>query len=114
MDIPGTEYYVPKGWKIRYLPPVVHCDEEFWGANPKEFQPDRFVERSQHDKLSMYYIPFGGGNRACLGEHFARLEMRVFLVRVTQNRFRVNLATPGTASKFPINMVTSSFRVLEG
>ena len=31
------------------------------------------------------YLPFGGGIRECLGKEFARLEMKLFAVRLVQN-----------------------------
>ena len=44
--------------------------------NPKQFVPERFLER----KYSAYeFIPFGGGNRLCLGYALAMLEMKLVL-----------------------------------
>ncbi len=43
---------------------------------PDQFRPDRFLER----EFSRYeYIPFGGGNRRCLGMAFALFEMKLVL-----------------------------------
>jgi cytochrome P450 family 110 len=43
---------------------------------PDQFRPDRFLERP----FSLYeYIPFGGGNRRCLGMAFALFEMKLVL-----------------------------------
>ena len=43
---------------------------------PREFRPERFLERKfgPHE-----WNPFGGGNRACLGQAFALYEMKVVL-----------------------------------
>ncbi len=47
--------------------------------NPKQFLPERFLER----KYSRYeFIPFGGGNRLCLGYALAMLEMKLVLATV--------------------------------
>jgi cytochrome P450 family 110 len=47
--------------------------------DPKQFRPERFLER----QFSLYeYIPFGGGNRRCLGMAFALFEMKLVLAAV--------------------------------
>lgn len=44
--------------------------------NPECFRPERFLER----QFSVYeYLPFGGGNRRCLGMAFAQFEMKIVL-----------------------------------
>lgn len=46
---------------------------------PQKFRPERFIERN----YSPYeYIPFGGGNRRCLGYAFALLEMKLVLATI--------------------------------
>lgn len=46
---------------------------------PDQFRPERFLER----QFSRYeYMPFGGGNRRCLGMAFALFEMKLVLSRV--------------------------------
>ena len=46
---------------------------------PKRFRPERFLER----QFSAYeYLPFGGGNRRCLGYAFALFEMKLVLATV--------------------------------
>lgn len=43
---------------------------------PKRFRPERFLERS----FSPYeYLPFGGGDRRCIGSAFALFEMKLVL-----------------------------------
>ncbi|TAF06454.1 MAG: cytochrome P450 [Nostocales cyanobacterium] len=46
---------------------------------PEKFKPERFLER----QYSQYeYIPFGGGNRRCIGMAFAMFEMKLVLATV--------------------------------
>jgi cytochrome P450 len=46
---------------------------------PDQFKPERFLER----QYSQYeYIPFGGGNRICIGMAFAMFEMKLVLATV--------------------------------
>jgi cytochrome P450 family 110 len=46
---------------------------------PDQFRPERFLER----QYSPYeYMPFGGGNRRCLGKAFALFEMKLVLTSI--------------------------------
>ena len=55
-----------------------HHREDLY-PEPKQFRPERFLER----KYSPYeFIPFGGGNRLCLGYALAMLEMKLVLSTV--------------------------------
>jgi cytochrome P450 family 110 len=57
---------------------LAHHREETYG-NPKEFIPERFLKRH----FSPYeYLPFGGGNRRCLGMSFAMYEMKIVLATI--------------------------------
>jgi len=56
-------------------------------SNPEEFQPERFLESA----FSPYeYLPFGGGERRCLGAALATFEMKVFLMTIL--KMQINLA----------------------
>ncbi|MEM8675862.1 MAG: cytochrome P450 [Cyanobacteria bacterium P01_G01_bin.67] len=46
---------------------------------PKQFKPERFIERQY---TAYEYLPFGGGNRRCLGYAFALYEMKLVLATV--------------------------------
>jgi cytochrome P450 len=49
---------------------------------PKQFRPERFLER----QFSPYeYLPFGGGNRRCIGSAFALFEMKLVLFQILSN-----------------------------
>jgi cytochrome P450 len=52
----------------------------------KQFRPERFLER----QFSPYeYLPFGGGNRRCIGMAFAQYEMKLVLATIL-SRFQVS------------------------
>ncbi|MBD2002638.1 MULTISPECIES: cytochrome P450 [Cyanophyceae] len=62
-----------------------HREETF--PEPKQFKPERFLER----QFSPYeYLPFGGGNRRCIGMAFAMYEMKLVLATIL-SRFQVSL-----------------------
>jgi len=50
--------------------------------DPKQFRPERFLER----QFSPYeYLPFGGGDRRCIGSAFALFEMKLVLFDLWSN-----------------------------
>ncbi|MEH2169685.1 MAG: cytochrome P450 [Nostoc sp.] len=55
-----------------------HHREDLY-PNSKQFKPDRFLERQF---TQSEYLPFGGGNRRCIGMAFALFEMKLVLATV--------------------------------
>ena len=54
-----------------------HCEDLY--PEPKQFKPERFLER----QYSPYeFLPFGGGNRRCIGYALALLEMKLVLAKI--------------------------------
>jgi unspecific monooxygenase len=57
---------------------LTHQREELY-PQAKQFKPERFLER----QYSQYeYLPFGGGNRSCIGMAFALFEMKLVLANI--------------------------------
>lgn len=57
---------------------LTHHREDLYPQS-KQFKPERFLERQF---LPSEYLPFGGGNRRCIGMAFALFEMKVVLATV--------------------------------
>ena len=73
-----------------YLVPciyLVHRREDIY-PEPKQFKPERFLER-QFSPAE--FIPFGGGNRRCLGYALALLEMKLVLATI-MSQYELTLA----------------------
>ncbi len=76
------------GWT--YSPPtqllactyLVHHDPTLY-PDPHEFRPERFVESPPNPRT---WLPWGGGRRRCLGQHFAMLEMQTVLRAILATR----------------------------
>lgn len=57
---------------------LTHHREDLY-PDAKLFKPERFLER----QFSAYeYLPFGGGNRRCIGSAFAQFEMKIVLAKI--------------------------------
>ncbi len=73
---------------------LVHQREDLY-PNPKQFQPDRFLER----QFTPYeFIPFGGGVRRCIGEALAMYEMKLALATALS---RYELVLADTKPEYP-------------
>ncbi|WP_406398634.1 cytochrome P450 [Streptomyces sp. NBC_00879] len=72
-------YRLPAG--VAVLPSVgaVQSDPRLWGADAKEFRPERWLEGTPPQNA---WIPFGGGVRRCLGAMFAQIEVETVLAGV--------------------------------
>ncbi|MEP6516811.1 cytochrome P450 [Microcoleus vaginatus] len=80
-------YNIPKGMILSTCIYLVHQRPDIY-PEPKCFKPERFLER----QFSPYeYLPFGGGNRRCIGAAFAMLEMKLVLAKVL-SRYSLELA----------------------
>jgi cytochrome P450 len=66
---------------------LTHHREDIY-PEPKRFKPERFLEK----QFSPYeYLPFGGGNRRCIGMVFALFEMKLALATIV-SRYEMAMA----------------------
>ncbi|MBD1826301.1 cytochrome P450 [Microcoleus vaginatus GB1-A2] len=80
-------YNIPKGMILSTCIYLVHHRPDIY-PEPKRFKPERFLEK----QFSPYeYLPFGGGNRRCIGTAFAMFEMKLVLAKVL-SRYSLELA----------------------
>ncbi|MFG1876881.1 cytochrome P450 [Sphaerisporangium sp. NPDC049003] len=71
-------YDVPAGTLVCVSPWVLHRDPRYWDE-PEAYRPERFASGRAARHLSHQYLPFGGGPRICVGQHFALVEATLVL-----------------------------------
>ncbi|MEU8759304.1 cytochrome P450 [Streptomyces sp. NPDC048659] len=76
-------YPVPAGADVIVAPWVTHRHPRYWD-DPERFDPDRFTPEREAARPRYAWFPFGGGPRACIGQHFSMLESVIALAMILQ------------------------------
>jgi cytochrome P450 len=63
---------------------ALHSDPALW-ERPLDFDPDRFSPENSKDRDRWQFVPFAGGPRSCIGEHFAMLETTLALATIVRS-----------------------------
>ncbi len=79
VDIDLAHYHVPIGTSLLVSPWVNHRLARYF-PQPEKFAPERWI--NQPEPIPYTYFPFGGGQRSCIGEAFARQELRLTIQAV--------------------------------
>ncbi|MDA4105449.1 cytochrome P450 [Mycolicibacterium monacense] len=83
-DVEVDGYRVEAGSLVGIGIYAVHRDPELWDR-PLEFDPERFSPENVKDRDRWQFIPFAGGPRACIGQHFAMLEATLALATLIRS-----------------------------
>jgi len=73
------EHTIPAQIQLLVAQCVLHRDPR-WYAEPDAFEPDRWLDPPQLPRFA--YLPFGGGPRVCIGNHFAMMEAEIALNKI--------------------------------
>jgi cytochrome P450 len=82
-DIEVGGYRVEAGTVLAVGIYALHRDPALWD-DPLVFDPDRFSPENSKNRDRWHFIPFAGGARSCIGEHFARLETTLALATIVR------------------------------
>lgn len=87
-------HYIPADSYVITWPGMNHWLPELY-TNPRQFDPERFLEpRAEHKQHRYAFAPFGGGAHKCIGMNYGRLETKTVLHRMLRS-YRMELARPG-------------------
>jgi cytochrome P450 len=76
-------YRIPKGSTVLISPWALHHDARFF-PEPDRFRPERWLDGSAKNAPKHAYLPFGGGVRVCIGNHFAMMEAVLVLATMAR------------------------------
>jgi len=76
-------YTAKTGSIVGICPYVLHRHPRYW-EEPERFNPDRFLPSNNEKRPRYAYLPFGGGSRMCIGNHFAMMEAQIILAMIVR------------------------------
>ncbi|MFE9500376.1 cytochrome P450 [Streptomyces collinus] len=71
-------FSIPQNAEVMYSPAALHWDEEIF-PDPTQFKPERWLDAEASTIPRSAFIPFGAGNRRCIGDNLAIVEMHTVL-----------------------------------
>ncbi|KAG5669765.1 hypothetical protein PVAND_000059 [Polypedilum vanderplanki] len=97
--IENSSHIIPKGADV-WIPMIgIHFDEKYW-KHPEKFDPERFTQEEIAKRPNHCYLPFGDGQRNCIGMRYALLIVKYGLALIIKN-FKV---TSNPKMKYPIKL----------
>lgn len=76
-------YRIPAGSNVLINSYLLHRHPDFWD-DPEYFRPERFSPEETARRPKHVYIPFGSGQRVCIGKHFALAELILVLATIAR------------------------------
>jgi cytochrome P450 len=86
-------YAIPAGTTVVPLIYGIHHHPEIW-SEPDRFDPQRFTSEQVAQRHKLAYLPFGMGQRQCIGKDLALMEAQIILAMLVQ-RYELT-AVPGS------------------
>ena len=77
-DDRAGEIDIPKGSTVIVYVYGAHHAPRYW-ESPESFDPGRFIKANEKLRRPFTHLPFGGGPRGCIGNHYAMLQMLMIL-----------------------------------
>ena len=77
-------HVIPAGVSLYVMPWVLHRSSDHF-AEPLSFRPERWLDGLEQRLPRGTFLPFGGGPRTCVGQHFAMMEMTIILATLLRS-----------------------------
>ncbi|HUH64159.1 MAG TPA: cytochrome P450, partial [Terracidiphilus sp.] len=91
---------IPSGSMVIVFVYGAHHAPRYW-QNPEEFDPERFTKEEMKLRTPFTFLPFGGGPRVCIGQHYAMLQILMILSELTR-RYHFELVPGQTIEARPM------------
>lgn len=82
-EVLAGKYRIKKGQPILILTPQLQRDPTIF-PDPETYDPDRFSPDLEVARPAWAWMPFGSGQRACIGRHFSFYESQLLLGLILQ------------------------------
>ncbi len=82
-DTTISGYHIPAGTNVFWSPYVLHRDPRSF-PEPTTFDPNRWLPDRKKNIPRDAYIPFGAGNRMCIGNTFALMAIPIIAATITR------------------------------
>nr|QIK02099.1 cytochromes P450 345A1 [Holotrichia parallela] len=102
--LPDSDILIEKGLAVMIPVIALHYDPKYF-PNPQDFDPERFSEENVRGRNPFTYLPFGDGQRHCIGKRMAVLTVKLALFHIIKN-FEVEI---NQKTKVPIQFSPKSF-----
>ncbi|WP_406002736.1 cytochrome P450 [Streptomyces sp. NBC_00829] len=95
-------FWIPAGVEIAFSLYALHRDPDLY-PDPDRFDPDRWLPERRAERPREAAVPFGAGNRKCIGDAFAWTEATIALATILR-RWKLR---PAPGSKAPQESLAS-------
>ncbi|KAH7392516.1 cytochrome P450 [Pyrenochaeta sp. MPI-SDFR-AT-0127] len=125
-DTTVAGHFIPAGTMLFVVPWAINRNPALWGQDSEEFVPERWIDK-QTGRATMHggadsnysFLTFLHGPRSCIGERFARAELRALLAGFVGS-FDMKMADEkevvvvgGTVTSKPMNGMNLELRRVE-
>ncbi|MEM7348331.1 MAG: cytochrome P450, partial [Chloroflexota bacterium] len=103
-------FHIPAGKTVAPIPYVIHRHPDFWEA-PEKFEPERFTKARAANRHKLAWLPFGAGQRQCIGRDVSIMEGQWILARALQ-MYKITAISGQTTQPRPSATLKSSHGVV--
>jgi cytochrome P450 family 6 len=82
--IPNSKLTIPKDSLVMIPSYCIQRDPEYY-PDPEKFDPERFSDENKAKRHPMTFLPFGQGNRNCIGFRFGLMQTKIGLIQLLMN-----------------------------
>lgn len=100
--IADSSFIIKKGTPVIIPNFGLHRDSEIY-KEPLEFRPERFLDNPNgSDVDGLYFLPFGGGQRICIGHRMGK-QNTTFQLALLLSKFHFELTDPAAKKEITFN-----------